>query len=252
MITSRYIPNTRTPHFDAAVSAALDYEIDGGGNKMIIGIENGDGVVYRVIETRGMGAYMHTVNSILDLGFEDKLAESLHGEGGFDSRMTPSDLLLNVAAPQEAESNPVAELLSDLDEVAEAPETERQAILNSRIGQGIFRTKLIAYWGKCAVSGATCISLLRASHIKPWKSSTNAERLNQFNGLLLAPNIDAAFDNGFITFDRQGRIVMSRRMSGASAYQLHINNKMRIDSKLLATEHHVFLEHHREHVYSDA
>lgn len=252
MITSHYISNTKVPHFDTVVSTALDYEIDGGGNKMIIGIENGEGVVYRVIETTGMGAYMHTVSAILDLGFEDKLADSLHGEGGFDSRMIPSVKLVNVAAPQSADSNPGADLLSDIDECAQAPETERQAILNSRIGQGLFRTKLIEYWGKCAVSGASCINLLRASHIKPWKSSTNAERLNHFNGLLLAPNLDAAFDSGFVTFDRQGRIVLSRRMSGATAYQLHISSKMRIDSKLLAHEHHVFLDHHREHVYSDA
>lgn len=252
MITSRYISNTKIPHFDLVVSASLDYGIEGGGNTMITGIENGEGVVYRVIETTGMGAYIHTVNAILELGFEDKLAEALHGEGGFDSRMIPSDEFISAATPQGDDNDPAAELLSDFDEGAQAPETERQAILNSRIGQGIFRTKLIEYWGKCAVSGASCIALLRASHIKPWKSSTNAERLNPFNGFLLAPNIDAAFDSGLVTFDKQGRIVLSRRMSGATAYQLHISNKMRIDSKLLANEHHVFLDHHREHVYSDA
>ena len=58
MITSRYIANTKIPHFDAIVSAALDFELDGGGNKMVIGIENGEGVVYRVVETIGMGAYL--------------------------------------------------------------------------------------------------------------------------------------------------------------------------------------------------
>ena len=252
MITSRYTSNTKVPTFDPAVSAALDYGIEGGGNKMIIGIENGEGVVYRVIETVGMGAYMHAVSAILELGFEDKLAESLHGEGGFDSRMIPSDELINAAVVQKDDGNPAADLLSDFDEGAQAPETERQAILNSRIGQGIFRSKLVEYWGRCAVSGASCIALLRASHVKPWKSSTNAERLNPFNGLLLAPNIDAAFDNGLVTFDRQGRIVLSRRISGSAAYQLHINNKMRIDSKLLVAEHQSFLDHHREHVYSDA
>lgn len=252
MITSRYIANTKIPHFDAIVSAALDFELDGGGNKMVIGIENGEGVVYRVVETIGMGAYMHTFSAILDLGFKDKLAESLHGEGGLDSRMIPSDDFVSVAVPQEDDGNPAADLLSDFDEGAQAPETERQAILNSRIGQGVFRIRLVEYWGKCAVSGASYVPLLRASHIKPWRSSTNSERLNYFNGLLLAPNIDAAFDSGLVTFDRQGRIVLSRKVSGIVAYQLHISNKMRIDSKLLASEHHVFLDHHREHVYNDA
>jgi hypothetical protein len=199
-----------------------------------------------------MGAYMHTVNAILGLGFEDKLAESLHGEGGFDSRMIPSDKVFGLAAQHKDANDPAADLLSDFDEVAQTTKTERQAILNSRIGQGVFRARLIEYWGKCAVSGASCITLLRASHIKPWKTSTNVERLNPFNGLLLAPNLDAAFDSGLVTFDRQGRIVLSRRMEGAAAYQLHISTKMRIDPKLLTVEHHIFMDHHREHVYRDA
>ncbi len=252
MLTSRYIPNTKIPHFDGIVSGALNYGIDGGGNRMVIAIENGEGIVYRIVETRGMGAYMHTVHAILDLGFEDNLADSLLGEGGFDSRMVPTGEFAKAATSQKDERNPAAELISDFQEVGEEPETERQAILNSRIGQGVFRTRLIEYWGKCAVSGAICTALLRASHIKPWKSSTNLERLDHFNGLLLAPNIDAAFDSGLVTFDKQGRIVLSRQIAGTAAYQLHISSKMRIDQKLLTSEHQVFLEHHREHVYSDA
>ena len=35
---------------------------------------------------------------------------------------------------------------------------------------------------------------LRASHIKPWRDATNAERLNGSNGLLLSPPIDHLFD----------------------------------------------------------
>ena len=55
------------------------------------------------------------------------------------------------------------------------------------------------YWdSKCAVTGLAIPELLKASHIKPWKDSTDEERLDIFNGLLLAPHLDAAFDRGFI------------------------------------------------------
>jgi hypothetical protein len=41
---------------------------------------------------------------------------------------------------------------------------------------------------------------LKASHIKPWRDATDAERLDGSNGLLLSPHIDHLFDEGYITF----------------------------------------------------
>ena len=252
MLISRYTLGITLPHFDAAVSKAFDFDLDGGGNKMVIAVENAEGKVYRVIETTGMGAYMHTINALLAIGFTDDLAESLHGENGFDSRLVPRAELLRAPIVAEMNDDPASELLGSLEELSDLTETERRSVLKSRVGQGAFRTAVIGHWGKCAVTGASCQSLLRASHIKPWRDSTNKERLDPFNGLLLAPNLDAAFDAGFITFDKQGRIVLSRSMTGAIAYELHINAKMRLDAKVLAAEHHCYLEYHREHVYIDA
>ncbi len=71
----------------------------------------------------------------------------------------------------------------------------------------------MSYWKGCAVTGADCIPLLKASHIKPWCESNNKERLDVFNGLLLSPNIDAAFDTGYITFDLHGKIVLSNAIA---------------------------------------
>jgi putative restriction endonuclease len=52
--------------------------------------------------------------------------------------------------------------------------------------------------------------LLRASHIKPWaKCGTDAERLDVYNGLLLAAHLDAAFDAGLISFADDGAILFS-------------------------------------------
>ena len=50
------------------------------------------------------------------------------------------------------------------------------------------------------MTGLAITALLRASHIKPWADcETDAERLDVYNGILLAPHLDAAFDRGFIT-----------------------------------------------------
>jgi hypothetical protein len=42
--------------------------------------------------------------------------------------------------------------------------------------------------------------VLRASHIKPWAKSTNRERLNAENGIMLAAHVDALFGRGLMSF----------------------------------------------------
>ena len=51
--------------------------------------------------------------------------------------------------------------------------------------------------------------VLIASHIKPWRKSTNKERLDRYNGLLLLPNYDKLFDKGLIYFEDNGKIIIS-------------------------------------------
>jgi HNH endonuclease len=71
--------------------------------------------------------------------------------------------------------------------------TTKKALIDCRVGQGIFRENLITYWkARCAITGLSLTALLRASHIKPWRDSNNSERLDPFNGLLLSPSYDAA------------------------------------------------------------
>jgi putative restriction endonuclease len=126
-------------------------------------------------------------------------------------------------------------------------ETTREAVIQSRIGQGQFRTSLVEYWHGCSVTGCQQINLLRASHIKPWRSSSNAERLDMYNGLLLLPNLDACFDAGLISFDNEGKIVISSRLDEDVLPYLGINSNL----KLLRVEqkHRDFLSYHRENIF---
>lgn len=126
-------------------------------------------------------------------------------------------------------------------------ETTREAIIQSRIGQGQFRLSLIAYWQGCSVTGCSQVEILRASHIKPWRDCTNDERLNVYNGLLLLPNFDACFDIGFISFSDEGNILISSQISDAALSQLGIQREMRLSK--IEPEHKVFLEYHRQKVF---
>jgi predicted restriction endonuclease len=89
--------------------------------------------------------------------------------------------------------------------------TEAERLVVQRVGQDIFRRGLLEYWdGRCAITGLSVPELLRASHIKPWADcETDAERLDVFNGLLLAPHLDVVFDAGFISVSPDGVVLLS-------------------------------------------
>jgi putative restriction endonuclease len=123
-------------------------------------------------------------------------------------------------------------------------DTEKSNLLKTRIGQGAFRQKLIAYWKGCAVTGYKDTTILVASHIKPWRAASNSERLDHFNGLLLLPNLDKAFDAGLISFNNDGEILLSPLLKGPEL--LGISSKMRIH---LESQHKEYMRFHREKVF---
>lgn len=124
--------------------------------------------------------------------------------------------------------------------------TEAERLVVQRVGQDIFRSALLDYWrGRCCVTGLAVTSLLRASHVKPWaKCASDDERLDVFNGLLLAPHIDALFDGGWISFSDRGGVLVSKQLSSASRAQLGVSSEWSIPG--LTPAHAEFLEHHRD------
>lgn len=128
--------------------------------------------------------------------------------------------------------------------VASLPRTtEAERLVVQRIGQDIFRTRLMDYWqGRCPLTGITDAALLRASHIVPWaECETDAERLDVHNGLLLSALWDAAFDRALVTFDDQGRPEFSPSLSEKARGELRWNSPIS-----LTDEHRRRLARHRE------
>jgi len=120
-------------------------------------------------------------------------------------------------------------LLLDLDEIyRSAPEqTTKQTLIEARLGQGDFRLRVGKRWNdRCAVTGCAIASILRASHIKPWSSSSNRERLDPANGLLLIAHIDALFDRGLISFADEGTMLVSAQIAD-DLKQLQLPDRLR-------------------------
>lgn len=149
--------------------------------------------------------------------------------------------------PQEGSNDPAiteAEIERKIVESHSLTQTEKLQIINARVGQGIFRDRQLKYWDHhCCLTECGFEPVLRASHIKPWRDSTNEERLDVFNGLLLAPNADALFDKGLISFDDGGRMLVSPQLPEKVLTWLGMNRNMTIT---LEEQHRKYLAFHRE------
>jgi putative restriction endonuclease len=127
--------------------------------------------------------------------------------------------------------------------------TEAEQLVIRRVGQDIFRQGLLDFWeGRCAITGLAVPELLRASHIKPWADcGTDAERLDVYNGLLLAPNLDAVFDEGFITVSDCGEVIVSPVLDADARPILGLGMPSSVKAPLGG--HRAYLEWHRKWVF---
>ncbi len=127
--------------------------------------------------------------------------------------------------------------------------TERRAIVQSRIGQGIFRKSLFEkYDGKCLITGIDHPTLLVASHIKPWAVSSNTERLSVENGLLLSATYDKLFDSGLITFSKDGTLYCSSFIGSDNLKRLHLEKGMHFNLRP-SQEMSEYLEFHSDKLF---
>jgi putative restriction endonuclease len=121
--------------------------------------------------------------------------------------------------------------------------TEVERLVKQRIGQDIFRASLEDYWaGCCPITGISERALLRASHTKPWADcQSDEERLDVYNGFLLAAHLDAAFDAALMTIDEEGGLLWSSKLSEKAKSILKDGGVTQIR---LAPAHRAYLTHH--------
>jgi len=126
-------------------------------------------------------------------------------------------------------------------------ETEKEQLVKSRRGQGLFKSNVRIVEDRCRVTGVTQLSMLRASHIKPWKVADNTERIDGFNGLLLAPHVDHLFDKGYISFESTGEMLLSPKLEVDILDHWHIPEVLNVGA--FNPEQGHYLEHHQIQVF---
>lgn len=124
---------------------------------------------------------------------------------------------------------------------------EKVQITKARRGQGIFRTNVRLVEKACRLTGVNNIKHLRASHIKPWKDASDAEKIDGNNGLLLSPHVDHLFDRGFITFKDSGDLVVSKELNSSVLNQWSLDKIENVGA--FNNRQSDFMEFHRDMVF---
>lgn len=139
------------------------------------------------------------------------------------------------------------ELLDDIHAIEgdnTLPETQRLQLTKARIGQGLFRKQVMLIDPRCRVTGVDDSRLLIASHIKPWRDSSNAERISGFNGIMLSPHVDALFDERLISFEDDGQMLVHPSLPDDALNRWSIHRHTKIEAFL--PQQAEFLRHHRK------
>jgi hypothetical protein len=124
--------------------------------------------------------------------------------------------------------DPPEETPNEEKEILSAPLSQQKALRQARNGQGQYKKKLLSLRKICYITGLAEREFLRASHILPWaKCDNNAQRLDEYNGLLLSPNLDTLFDKGFISFEDNGAILISSKLPPSVEEAFGVNRSFR-------------------------
>lgn len=125
--------------------------------------------------------------------------------------------------------------------------TEKYQLSLSRIGQGRYRKNLEQFEAACRITGIADGRFLNASHIKPWAKSSDFEKIDGNNGLLLSPHIDRLFDRGYISFEDSGELLLNPKLPAevATAWGLIAGTK----TAPLRPEQALYMEFHRNELF---
>lgn len=126
--------------------------------------------------------------------------------------------------------------------------TTYQVLVDARRGQGKFRGNALAIERCCRLTGITHGSFLTASHIKPWRDSSNSERLDGNNGLMLAPHVDRLFDKGWISFTDEGE-VLAANADAVMALKAWSLIDPSTPPRPFTAKQRVYLAYHREYIF---
>lgn len=253
-------PLQRTLIEKAGHDNGFEYVLPGNAQCVALASARHPTRVWVAVVERGFAVGVDTTSMALAQALPQELARSFAAsQTGATTFFLPSEALLaqwlrRAAALSQALPNQTVtafeqQVRAELTELAPAAtqNTEVLRMVRQRVGQQAFRQAMLDYWGgTCAVTGLTLPQALRASHAKPWaQCTTDAERLDVYNGFLLSAQLDALFDSFLISFSETGELLVSALIAPPDRERLGLGEPGASRLRWVATQHQTYLDFHR-------
>lgn len=106
---------------------------------------------------------------------------------------------------------------------------------------------------RCAICQIGLPQLMIASHIKPFRDCAHVyEAMDNNNGLLLCRNHDYLFDQGYISFNNDGSLMICRQLREAKSFSSYmLNPDLKLSSEIMTQSRKEFLKYHRKNYFKD-
>lgn len=116
-----------------------------------------------------------------------------------------------------------------------------------RLKQSAYRSALLENMPFCPFTMVADDRLLVACHIKPFSMcETDDERYDHKNGITMTPTYHTLFDLGFISFENDGKMLVSPFLSNITKRRLNLHEGENIR---LQTGSGKYLEYHRNNIF---
>lgn len=116
-----------------------------------------------------------------------------------------------------------------------------------RLKQSKYRHELLENMPFCPFTHVADDRILVACHIKPFSEcDTDEERYDCKNGITMTPTYHTLFDLGFISFENDGKLIVSPFLSNITKKRLNLRDGEQIR---LQTGSDKYLEYHRNNIF---
>lgn len=131
-------------------------------------------------------------------------------------------------------------------DVANFKGEEKKAFVKIRVNQSRLRSEILKEKNCCQICGLKKKELLIVSHIKPWSKSSETERVDPDNVMLLCPNHDSLFDKGYISFSENGNVLLSSNITEEELLLMNVDKNFRLKA---SDNMHKYLDYHRQNIF---
>lgn len=134
--------------------------------------------------------------------------------------------------------------------ILEISDSETTRLQRIRTKQSLFKRRLLNVEKACRLTGIADLRFLRASHIRPWaQCESGTQRADGNNGLLLCPQADFLFDEGWISFQDTGALIVTNKIPGEVVERIGLDLKPGRRCGSFSTLQRTYLEYHRDEVF---